>query len=463
MGLLDIIGQDRLNELLQTKVKNKMLEAKMEENKLKTLQSLSDAVTEYQTQQAWASKGAMELNEKAGTTVDPFDPSQIQPVQPNSSKLLDSLVAATATSNPGVAATVFQEQQNPKRKMLEAVLPLVIGAGQNGGSQPNGLGELIKQGAMGDTGALATGAALKMGGVDLAPFMEQFQKAQDTFEQTTWNPTERKFYSQRINKLTLKPAGEKVISKPTNVDWKTIDLPGGTKIDVPTVEGKQIPFDYAIPGASSIGNGQGGIMKDRGPGQLPIPETERAKWLNENGENPPVNMTPSEAEKAGFVLAPTLTGAQASWFSAAVNGINNVDAVRKRLFNKKGEVDRKLLFKMNAFIGNPIPGTEGEKYYSLLTSAKEAQIRAESGAAVPDQEITRMAKRYVVNFIANPDTIKTGLDQLQNNLTGFITATDPKGIMKKIIEKKQKKADSDKQEGNIKSLSDEELLKELEK
>src|SRR5665648_218222 len=101
--LMDMIGRDRINELLLNKVKNKELSAKIEENKLKSMQSLSAAIAEYQQQDQMVKQGQDMAPQFPDTAMElpPADPKRVE----------NSLFSSMAMTNP-VAAGQFHENMN---------------------------------------------------------------------------------------------------------------------------------------------------------------------------------------------------------------------------------------------------------------------------------------------------------------------------------------------------------------
>lgn len=69
-----------------------------------------------------------------------------------------------------------------------------------------------------------------------------------------------------------------------------------------------------------------------------------------------------------------------------------------------------------------MPFTEGRKASTLILDAVEAKLRAESGAAVPETEVKRIAKRYIPQVGDNDSTIITKL----NNMESFLSGTSAK-------------------------------------
>lgn len=65
-----------------------------------------------------------------------------------------------------------------------------------------------------------------------------------------------------------------------------------------------------------------------------------------------------------------------------------------------------------------MPFTEGRQASTLILDAVEAKLRAESGAAVPDQEVKRIAKRYIPQIGDDDNTVMMKLDNMEQFLYG---------------------------------------------
>lgn len=103
-----------------------------------------------------------------------------------------------------------------------------------------------------------------------------------------------------------------------------------------------------------------------------------------------------------------------------VTGIQDMQDYKKLLFNPNGSVRRRNL--VNAAAG--VPFTDGRTARSLIMNAVEAKLRAESGAAVPEQEVQRMADRFVPQLGDNEGTIKSKTARLEQFLSGTIESVD---------------------------------------
>lgn len=94
--------------------------------------------------------------------------------------------------------------------------------------------------------------------------------------------------------------------------------------------------------------------------------------------------------------------------------IKNVADFKTMLIDPSGDIDRVLLGTMDT----RLPFSQGREAYSLVYDAIEAKLRAESGAAVPEPEVVRMAKRLIPGSLDNDSTIKRKLQMLDGFLSG---------------------------------------------
>lgn len=95
-------------------------------------------------------------------------------------------------------------------------------------------------------------------------------------------------------------------------------------------------------------------------------------------------------------------------------GITYMPTLRQELFDKDGSVNRTNV--ANLVTGTP--GTRGRELRTLLLDAVEAKLRAESGAAVPEPEVKRAAKRFIPNPMDSANNVKIKLDNLEAYLKG---------------------------------------------
>lgn len=105
---------------------------------------------------------------------------------------------------------------------------------------------------------------------------------------------------------------------------------------------------------------------------------------------------------------------------------SGLEAVRqvKEMIMPNGDVDKDSYILIGQMQGN-IPWTKGREARSLMRDALEGKIRIESGAAVPDPEVVRMAERFEPKVFDTPELIKLKLNRMERYLSGTIEALDP--------------------------------------
>lgn len=119
----------------------------------------------------------------------------------------------------------------------------------------------------------------------------------------------------------------------------------------------------------------------------------------EGGVTPkPAAFTPEAAAKAQLVE----------------QGLTYIPKIREGLYDANGKIDRSTILA----IGLRTPFTKGRELSTYILDAVEAKLRAESGAAVPEPEVKRAAKRFVPQAADSDSTIKIKIDNLEKFLKG---------------------------------------------
>lgn len=107
-----------------------------------------------------------------------------------------------------------------------------------------------------------------------------------------------------------------------------------------------------------------------------------------------------------------LTPENASKVALVEIGLEQLDEIESILKNDKNEFDNVVVGEMQA----NLPGSTGRKARSLFLNAINAQLRAESGAAVPEEEMSRGFERFVPSVFDADDTKQTKIDALRRLL-----------------------------------------------
>lgn len=104
-----------------------------------------------------------------------------------------------------------------------------------------------------------------------------------------------------------------------------------------------------------------------------------------------------------------------------VTGIQDIRDFKAMVIKSNGKVDRRLLAEMKT----NFPFSRGREAFSLAFNAIEAKLRIESGAAVPEEEVVRMARRFVPSVLDNDSTVKSKIRRMDLFLAGTAEAIDP--------------------------------------
>lgn len=120
------------------------------------------------------------------------------------------------------------------------------------------------------------------------------------------------------------------------------------------------------------------------------------------------------------------------------------------ILGKDGKVDRMALAQMET----RAPFTKGRTLYSMIYNSVEGKLRAESGAAVPEAEVTRIAQRFVPSLMDDDETIKSKLQRLDEYLGATMDKVDPTARF-------ENRAAQQPGRVNLQHVSDDDLLRAL--
>jgi len=125
-----------------------------------------------------------------------------------------------------------------------------------------------------------------------------------------------------------------------------------------------------------------------------------------------------------------LTPENAAKLGGARRGLANVKEIRKIFFDKEGQLNELDVFNAN-FTLNPfggesagLIGTEGRRGKALLFNAINAQLRAESGAAVPETEVERAMLRFAPAIGDSDRTARDKLGELEKLLQNTVAGVE---------------------------------------
>lgn len=137
--------------------------------------------------------------------------------------------------------------------------------------------------------------------------------------------------------------------------------------------------------------------------------------------NNPLGVVPIEGGPVG-----RSTPEQAAKKALITQALGLMPTIRSGLIGADGTVNRSTLTSMNA----TIPFSDGKIIKLQILDAVEAKLRAESGAAVPETEVARSAKRYMPNVLDSDEGIADKLNRLETFLNSALQFSDPESFNK---------------------------------
>ena len=118
-----------------------------------------------------------------------------------------------------------------------------------------------------------------------------------------------------------------------------------------------------------------------------------------------------------------MAGEAAGKLGMVQSGLSDLK-LAKDILMPGGKVNKKRIFEM-AMPGGGLPKSEGREAKAYLLNAMEGKIRIESGAAVPDQEMERLALRFMPSLLDSDKLVKAKLNRLEGYLNGVVEKLDP--------------------------------------
>jgi hypothetical protein len=151
------------------------------------------------------------------------------------------------------------------------------------------------------------------------------------------------------------------------------------------------------------------------PSQMASPSTttETAEEADQGKLLPPGWQVVGENRKA-------IPVGDAAKISVLQGARTTFDGVKKRLLNPDGSVNRSLVTSMGA----ALPFTAGRQVRQEYLDVLEARIRAESGAAVPDTEITRLAERLLPSPLDSDEAVLSKMQRVDQFINGSLELAD---------------------------------------
>lgn len=257
--------------------------------------------------------------------------------------------------------------------------------------------------------------------------------------------------SQFINKYA--PPTENDTNKYLSFLSQSTGFSPETKLaDIPTQTVAQAitRFEGVRPELNNPGGlraaGQPGVVNGKtitkpGIRSMYLNDEELAKYIDVNtGKRPQGKMSQDDIEASGqYVRKPEkMLGTEEA--SKLANGIVAMEtlplAISKMLPDGK-TLDKSFAQKLWTWNKSPelMANSEVAPYGKIIKQAIEAQVRLESGAAVPETEIKRKIDTNVNQFFSSAESVATGLGLLQNTLGSTVEMADPTGYYRAIGKK----------------------------
>ena len=158
-----------------------------------------------------------------------------------------------------------------------------------------------------------------------------------------------------------------------------------------TPEYFQAMKDYLAKAQTQINMGK------TGDAIIPVPEL--MKMRTPNGGRPPIGTTYAQAQRLGLTLEGNISGDAASklaMLDTAKSGLKDIQAIQ---FDQEGKINTNAIKQAWTIgVAEPLAGLmkpESGKLFSAYEFGIQAITRAETGAAMPAEEVTNTRKRFM--------------------------------------------------------------------
>jgi hypothetical protein len=192
------------------------------------------------------------------------------------------------------------------------------------------------------------------------------------------------------------------------------------------IDGNNVPYNEATHGK---------IRQAKEPIHITVPVN--MQYVGSTPEGQPVLLNPRTGEfKPGEIpgggrLQPKTEAPVAVDTAAKLQmmeqGQTDLKKAKELIINKDGKVNRAIIAQASA----GVPFSKGRDLRSYILNAVEGKLRIESGAAVPDTEVKRIAVRFIPSVMDADDTVKQKLQRLEEYLGGSAKKLDPYGRINK--------------------------------
>ena len=158
--------------------------------------------------------------------------------------------------------------------------------------------------------------------------------------------------------------------------------------------------------------------------------------------------------------AKSLSGETAGRLSLASQGEGHAKQALRILFptGEAGSFDRGLVAAMHSPFGLGMMGNQKAQSLEFnLSRAIEAQLRSETGATAPPEELKRLTKQFIANAVADPQAAFERIQSLESGLGKTRSFIDPTGQYGRLAPSPFEASS----EEDLSGLSDDEILKGL--
>ena len=194
--------------------------------------------------------------------------------------------------------------------------------------------------------------------------------------------------------------------------------------------------EYELNVGRAVAEGQSRFAALPEDQQTPQAAARIANQLTKEGyTRPPTKLVmegakdPNKPQTEVSVNLEKLSPQQAGQFSMLLLASQEIKQFRSAILDADGNVNRKTLFET----ATSLPFSAGRDAKALIFDAIEAKLRLESGAAVPEKEVERIAVRFYPSLKDNDATIRNKIDRLEQYLDTAVDVADPKRELRNRI------------------------------
>lgn len=203
---------------------------------------------------------------------------------------------------------------------------------------------------------------------------------------------------------------------------------------------RQVQQQGAKNALTPSGGGRGGIQTGPATRGIHLTNKELSEYIDVNTGKPPKGQWTQDSIDASkqYVRKPekVLGTEEAAKLGNAIEAVKNLPTIKERMF-PGGQLDKDFSQALWLWHKSPevMAGSEVAEYGKMLKQAIEAQIRLESGAAVPPEEIKRASERYITQLFSTPESVSKGFDMITNTLGTTVEMADPTGYYRAVSAK----------------------------